>query len=477
MSEPVWALSRWVAAAYLFVGLSLLGVLGMALWGMYHDFNLVSLTFSQSEVNRLRTHAVRTVAGIIASELKPTEGQNIDYLANSVYLRSHWGRTIPKDDSHLYACVVDMNGKVIAHSNPAREGRQLQPVWYERTVETLGEDIVETKAEALTDQWAYDVRAPIFLDNKEIGSYHSGLNKAWLEAELQDLRSQTRQVWTLILCAMVVLVLLAAFVLFQITRRATVLGQAVKVSRLRRFAEIGQLMAGIVHEIRNPLNAMRLNLHVLGQQQERQARESDDSHHDDTVNTTDIIRETNREIERVEALMRILLGYARPDQPNNETLDMRSEVQATLTFLAPVLEKAEVMVRLIPSDKPLLIYMDRDRLRQVILNLVSNAKDATGPGGHIQVSMTGAGEHTLLTVSDDGPGVPASERERIFEPFYSTKDLGTGLGLALVRRFIEEVGGAVTCERNEPRGAKFILRFPLPPTTVVQENAAMDAMS
>jgi signal transduction histidine kinase len=178
------------------------------------------------------------------------------------------------------------------------------------------------------------------------------------------------------------------------------------------------------------------------------------------VDQGQIIRETNQEIERVEGLMRILLGYARPDQPHNENLDIRQEVQATLTFLGPVLERSEILVRVRFPDSSTFVNIDRDRLRQIVINLVNNAKDATGAGGLVEVTIGAQQNWVELAVADDGPGVPVVDRERIFEPFYSTKEMGTGLGLAIVRRYVEDVGGTIACQANAPRGARFVIRLP-----------------
>jgi signal transduction histidine kinase len=158
--------------------------------------------------------------------------------------------------------------------------------------------------------------------------------------------------------------------------------------------------------------------------------------------------------------MRILLGYARPDQPRNENIEVRGELRAMLDFLGPSLERAEIALRAQLCDSPAVILIDRDRLRQIVLNLVNNAKEAVGPGGEIRLQVSLVPGAVEIAVSDNGPGVPLADRERIFEPFFSTKELGTGLGLPLVRRFVEDVGGSVSYEDNNPVGARFVVRFP-----------------
>lgn len=470
-------MSRWTLAAFFCVAGALLVVASMTVWGVVHDLKLVRNTLLQSEMNRLRSHATRTVA-IIHDLLKRDAPPNsLDDLREGDYLRQHWARNVLRDETRLYATVVDAQGRIVMHSDPTREGMNTGPAWYDAVVDEAGgdeEDVVETRNEALTGgRRSLDVRVPVYLDEKEIGSYHSGLNYDWFQNELNQKRSQTFWLWSWLLSLMCGIVLIAGLSLFHITRRLTMFSEAMKLARVRRFAEIGQLMSGIVHEIRNPLNAMRLNLHVLGRHHQRMHEHPDAASDGEFGDPEEVIRETNREIERVEGLMRILLGYARPDQPQNENLDVRNELRSILGFLKPSLERAEVVLRAELPDEPVLIHMDRDRLRQVVLNLVNNAKEATGAGGHIEVRVVRQDQVVDIIVADDGPGVPPGERERIFEPFYSTKEFGTGLGLALVKRFVEDVGGSVTCELRPPHGALFRLRLTAANDTVATPSPSV----
>lgn len=450
-----------MAAAYLGVGATLLFVLAVAIWGVYHDLNQVRTTLLVSEMNRLRTHAVRT-AGLIQDELHQQDKATLAELEDDSFLRKHWDRVVKTDRSRLFAAVVDMNSRVIAHSDPTHEGSILETAWYDRLIPEAGDDVVETRSPALSGGVpGYSVSSPLYNNNVQIGYYYSALRKDWVDKTLVDRQRASKKVWTYLLILIGLIVTLSGVSLFSISRRMVVLHESIKLTRARRFAELGQLMAGIVHEIRNPLNAMRLNLHVLSRQQQTADGEGEiNSEH------AEIIRETNYEIERVEGLLRILLGYARPDNPRIERLDVRSEVQATLTFLRPLLERAEILVKATFPDQPTLVLMDRDRFRQILLNLINNARDAMEVGGCIQIQVKPLGEKVEMIVADDGPGVSPSYRERIFDPFFSTKELGTGLGLAIVRRFVEEAGGSIVCEANQKQGALFRLKLMAAPSSV-----------
>ncbi len=458
---------RWMAAAYLGVGATLLFVLGIAIWGVYHDLSQVRNTFLISEMNRLRTHASRT-AGIIQDELHQHNKMSLSELNDDSFLRKHWARSVLPDRSRLYAAVVSTNGRILAHSDPTREGGQLEAVWYDRILFDAGDDVVETHSQALGGGLpGYNVSSPIYVNNRLIGNYHSALRKDWVEKTVVDRQAPSKRIWTYLLTLIGLIVAISGGSLFFISRRMVMLHESIKLTRTRRFAELGQLMAGIVHEIRNPLNAMRLNLHVLSRRQP-----DVDSRSATSQENNEIIRETNYEIERVEGLLRILLGYARPDNPRNENLDVRAEVQATLTFLRPLLERAEILVKATFPEQPAIVVMDRDRFRQILLNLINNAREAMDVGGCIQIHVKPVADKVEVVVADDGPGVPFSHRERIFEPFFSTKELGTGLGLAIVRRFVEEGGGSITCEANPAQGALFRLKFVASQIDVASASAA-----
>lgn len=458
--DAEWSLFRWMMAVYLLcLSLTLVIIIGLSVWGVLHDLNQVRETVLETQMERLRSHAVGPV-GSIQEELRRNMNSELTGLQVNRRLRRFWNDVVLKDEAWLYGAVVDLSGKVLIHTNRSCEGKELGQVWYERVVSEGGDDVVLTHATALTGgEKALDVRVPIYFDGALVGTFHNGLSYDWLERELAEKRAAAVRYWTWILVIIAAAVIIAGFSLLQISRRLAWLRGGIQLARARRFAEISQLMAGIVHEIRNPLNAMRLNLHVLGCRAAHDRVDVSEPAAEPVGDFAQIIQETNQEIERVEELMRVLLRYARPDQPQTENLEVRQEIQAALRFLKPIFERAEVTVRAKFSDAGAFIHFDRDRFRQILINLINNAKEATGPGGQILMEVSRQDGMVEIIVADDGPGIPAADRERIFEPFFSTKETGTGLGLALVRRYVEEVNGNVTCEPNEPHGARFRLRF------------------
>jgi signal transduction histidine kinase len=452
-------IARWNIAAYLCVSAALVLVLAITAWGAYIDFSEVRLTLLQGELNRVRSHAVRTVSRIQDRLAVPGATLAAAVMTDN-WLREYWGTALPTDESRPYAAVVDNSGKIIIHSDPKTEGRQLGQSWYDRIVSEIddgnpdGEDIVETRTSVLANgRRVFDVRVPILQHGEEVGSYHSALDYGWFQKQLADKTTGTWSRWAAIFAGVLLIIGVTGVSLYNIVKRTILLRETIEVARVRQFAELGELAAGIAHEIRNPINAIRLNLHALQRLHQFSAAENGNE-------SATVIAEANREIERVEGLMRIMLGYARPEKPVDEYIDIRSELDATLNFIRPVLERDRVCMDVILPPNSIYVHLDRNRFRQIMLNLLTNAKEAVGVDGRIEVSLARRSRDQIeIVVADNGPGVAPADRERIFDPFYSTKELGTGLGLALVKRFVDEAGGTVACEPNGTSGARFRISF------------------
>jgi signal transduction histidine kinase len=223
--------------------------------------------------------------------------------------------------------------------------------------------------------------------------------------------------------------------------------------RSERLASVGRLAAGLAHEIGNPIAALigLEDLLLAG------GLTPDEQH--------DFLQRMRRETERVNRILRDLLAFARPSQEDTESRhpgDVEAAVHDTAALVMPHPALRDVDLALdVHADLPR-VSLSREQLVQVLLNLVLNAADAAGPGGHIRIEAAPAGEGVRLSVSDDGPGVAAEVQGRLFEPFVTTKEVGkgTGLGLAVCRGLVEAAGGTIDLDASVPRGARFVLELP-----------------
>jgi signal transduction histidine kinase len=227
------------------------------------------------------------------------------------------------------------------------------------------------------------------------------------------------------------LILISSVVVVGVTRHTARLEHEIEAAHSRRVSEMHELVVGIAHEIRNPLNAIRLNLHTVGQVFRDEAALSD-------AEIGTMLDEMEQEIARLETLMREMLGFVRTSDTPPAPLNVAEEIGKTMLLLRTNFEQRGVDARFNVEGDLGLVAIDGTRLRQVMFNLLNNAIEALPEGGHIEVVIQGGRTQIEVAVLDDGSGIPPRDRERIFVPFFSTKASGTGLGLALARKFIEE---------------------------------------
>jgi signal transduction histidine kinase len=250
-----------------------------------------------------------------------------------------------------------------------------------------------------------------------------------------------------------------------VTRHTAKLEHEIEAANARRVSEMHELVIGIAHEIRNPLNAIRLNLHTVGQVFRDEAALTDDE-----IST--MLDEMEREVARLETLMREMLGFVRTSDKRPEAIDVADEISRTMMLLRANFDERGIDAHVDFGDDPANVAIDGTRLRQVLFNLLNNAIEALPGGGHIELVVRTGRSQVEIVVTDDGPGVAPADRDRVFVPFYSTKASGTGLGLALARKFIEEAGGVLRCEDN-PRGRGSCFRILLP----VSRNPVAETVS
>ncbi|MCX7982346.1 MAG: PAS domain S-box protein [Syntrophales bacterium] len=227
--------------------------------------------------------------------------------------------------------------------------------------------------------------------------------------------------------------------------------------KTERLAAIGTLAAGVTHEILNPLNIISVYLQMM---------------EDPTVSNGErqkMISVCRRQVERIVKITRDLNQFARVQEQNREELNLIEVLDSVLSLMAVPLRHAQVeVVRHYPELLPI-VLADRNAIGQVAVNIISNAIDAMKDREkrRLEISLesliASREKWVRITFSDSGPGVPPRERDRIFDPFYTTKEVGkgTGMGLAVAYGIVSEHGGKIKVEENEIGGAKFIVELPI----------------
>lgn len=220
-----------------------------------------------------------------------------------------------------------------------------------------------------------------------------------------------------------------------------------QVRRADRLSAVGQLAAGLAHEIRNPLAS------IDGAAEVMQAAKCPE---EVQWETTSIIR---NECARLNRLLSNLLDFARPKQPEWRPVDLARVVDSVVSLVKHSAGKNIEFIERIDEHLPPLLA-DEELITQALLNLAINAAQAMPNGGQISLKVENKDDGILLSVRDQGTGIEANHMDRIFDPFFTTKASGTGLGLSVVDQITRQLGGAVNVKRNEDRGMTFSLFFP-----------------
>ncbi|MCW5892747.1 MAG: hypothetical protein KIT14_19720 [bacterium] len=222
-----------------------------------------------------------------------------------------------------------------------------------------------------------------------------------------------------------------------------------RLAQQEKLAALGQLASSIAHEVRNPLAVIRSAAQGL---QEEAA--PDDGH------TRRACGFVITEIDRLSSVVTSLLAFARPLQPALRPVAVGDVVARALALADEELRDRGVRVERAAAPGLPALRVDPDLVCQLLLGLLSNAGEAAGRAGLVTIDARSAGDAVELEVADSGPGVPAELRERVFEPFFTTRQRGTGLGLAVARQIAEAHGGAIHVGERAGGGARFVVRLP-----------------
>jgi signal transduction histidine kinase len=223
--------------------------------------------------------------------------------------------------------------------------------------------------------------------------------------------------------------------------------------RRDRLAYIGTLAAGLAHEIRNPLNSIKMNVDLI----ESDLRDRGEA--GDSPAATRLGR-IKREAEQLNRILGEFLTFARPPRMEPVATDLGQYLTDLLDFFSPECERAKITVKRDFAADQYPVRIDPAQFKHVILNLLKNAVEAVGEQGEITVSTRELEREVEIRVTDNGGGLRPGSEERVFEVFFSTKEQGTGLGLAIARRIVDEHGGKLVLENRPGLGASFVIRLP-----------------
>ncbi|MDH4231040.1 MAG: ATP-binding protein [Nitrospirota bacterium] len=228
-----------------------------------------------------------------------------------------------------------------------------------------------------------------------------------------------------------------------------------KIQRVEQGIVLGELAAGLAHEIKNPLTGVKGAIELISQ--EASIAQED----------REMLLKAIEDVMRIEALMKDLMNFAKPPKPQYTTADINSILRATVSFalkhpsFSPGNGKTITLVNHLDENLPK-TKADPQQLRQIFLNLLLNAAEEMPGGGtlRLETSYDAPSRQIQIRISDTGKGIPENFMDKIFQPFFTTKAKGTGLGLAIIRRLIEQHEGEISVANNVSGGAAFTIRLP-----------------
>jgi two-component system, sporulation sensor kinase E len=241
-----------------------------------------------------------------------------------------------------------------------------------------------------------------------------------------------------------------AIILRDITETRRTAQQTIESERLNALT---LLAAGVAHEIGNPLNSLHIHLQLM----ERKVRELDGPARTELQQSIDVAR---AEISRLDSIVTQFLRAIRPSKPQVHPENLNAIVEEAVHFFGPEIKDRDMVVEQeLRSDLPLL-QVDRGQMKQAFYNVIKNSLEAMKRRGILRVRTDMDATHVIVSFTDTGGGISADNLGRIFEPYFTTKTAGTGLGLLIVRRIVREHGGELAIESSEGKGVTLTIRLP-----------------
>ncbi len=227
-----------------------------------------------------------------------------------------------------------------------------------------------------------------------------------------------------------------------------------KLVQADKLVLLGQLSAGVAHEIRNPLAAVRLNLQVLRRNLAADAPEAN------------YIETALQGVERITKIVEVTLNFSRPSVPDVRQINLNSLIPATLDMVASVMKRKEIKIELNLSDKLPIVAADSKEIQQALINLLTNAADSIKSKGRIIIESyseeapRGNKSYAVISITDTGSGILPEDLTKMFNPFFTRKPEGTGLGLPITQRIMHQHSGIIDVESTPGEGSSFYVKLP-----------------
>jgi signal transduction histidine kinase len=222
-----------------------------------------------------------------------------------------------------------------------------------------------------------------------------------------------------------------------------------------KMASLGRVAAGMAHEIRNPLSGINIYLNMLKKLHHKNGSEE---------KVIQILGRIQSASNKIESVIRRVMDFAKPGEPKLTLTDLNIPVTEAIKLSAVTMRKSGIVLEKALSENLPLCNADPTLIEEMVLNLLNNAAGAMKPmaaGKKIVVTSSVEDDGIILTVSDSGPGIASEIKDKIFDPYFTTKSDGTGIGLSISHRIVTDHGGSLTVSDSELGGAEFRIEIPI----------------
>ena len=234
-----------------------------------------------------------------------------------------------------------------------------------------------------------------------------------------------------------------------------------KADSNNQLEQLSRLTGQLAHEIKNPLSIIKINLKLVSEELEDcNTSESGQKPGRSITRALKKISVIQKETDRLGQILDSFLRYLDRTELQLTKVDINELVSDMVDFYCPQAYSRSVLIRQVFYNKPLFCLADADMLKQVVLNLFLNAQQAMADGGELMIKTERLGKEAVIRISDTGSGIAEDKLNRIFDVFYSSKPNGTGLGLPIAKKIIEEHGGAIKVNSEQGKGTSFTISLP-----------------
>lgn len=441
-------ISRRALFTFSVLGLFILLDLALFAW-------LIFRSLSEREIQRVLLDTREQAEGLaekIAGRAIEGESDLYTAVASEQETLSYIDSILQQRDVAHTLEIRDSDGLLVYRSYtevtiPAEPGAELPPFRESEVPSQIERRSSQSESTFRLEASPFDIEVPI----GELGYVHVGISPGQLQQKIAVLRSELVRLVGVIGAVTVALLLAAYLAVWLLYRRGRRLEE--QAAEAERMAYIGTLASGLAHEIRNPLNSLRLNMQMLEEDLDHAMRSGTDRK---------ILAITRSEIARLERLATDFLSYARPRPLDLQPVEAAELLETARQVLSGDIVAQGVSVEVVDHTGGAEVRVDRGQMKQLLLNLLHNAITAAAEGGGtVRLEVRRRDGAVALEVIDDGPGIPRAEQAKIFDLFYSTRKGGTGLGLAIVRRIAQAHGADLAVASSPGAGTTISVKLPV----------------